>query len=51
MNRVEQIKPAKIEEIGALLDFWSSIPGIDLGRGDDRRALEMFIARNLAPVW
>ncbi|MGI6488836.1 MAG: GNAT family N-acetyltransferase [Syntrophothermaceae bacterium] len=28
------------------MDFWSSIPGIGLGRGDDRRALEMFIARN-----
>lgn len=41
-----RIEKAKLSDIGEMLGFWRSIPGIGIGRGDTEQSLKLFIEKN-----
>jgi ribosomal protein S18 acetylase RimI-like enzyme len=41
-----KIEPARPTEIKLMLELWKSIPGIGVGRGDEVKALRIFMDRN-----
>ncbi|NLB17934.1 MAG: GNAT family N-acetyltransferase [Syntrophomonadaceae bacterium] len=45
-NKSPQIQRILPDDIEALQDFWKSVPGVGLGRGDDSESLRLFINKN-----
>ncbi|MDD2586539.1 MAG: GNAT family N-acetyltransferase [Syntrophomonadaceae bacterium] len=43
-----KIERAKELDINLMLDLWNSIPGLGVGQGDEKKSLEVFLARNPA---
>lgn len=41
-----EIERAKLSDTAEMLEFWRSIPGIGIGRGDTEQSLKLFIEKN-----